>query len=140
MTRYLDSSVLVSSLLPDDPDYVACDLAMAQAGNWTSPHALNETFATLTGGRLGTRIDADVAARMIRESICPCVQFVELSVEDILEAQILARRQGVRGGGIYDYMHFVAAKKIKADKVITINLTDFQHLRREGDPEIERPI
>jgi hypothetical protein len=28
---------------------------------------------------------------------------------------------------------------IKADKVITINLTDFQHLRREGDPELEKP-
>jgi hypothetical protein len=139
MTRYLDSSVLVSSLLPDDPDYAACDVLMGQPGNWTSPHALNETFATLTGGRLGTRIDADVAARMIRESIRPCVQFVELTVDDILDAQTQARQQGVRGGGIYDYMHFIAAKKIKADKVITINFTDFQHLRREGDPEIERP-
>jgi hypothetical protein len=139
MTRYLDSSVLVSSLLPDDPDYTACDALMGQHGNWTSPHALNETFATLTGGRLGTRIDADVAARMIRESIRPCVQFVELTVDEILDAQAVARQQGVRGGGVYDYMHLTAARKIKADKVITINLTDFQHLHREGDPEIERP-
>lgn len=139
MTLYLDSSVLVSSLLPDDPDYAACDALMGQPGNWTSPHALNETFATLTGGRLGTRIDANVAARMIRESIRPCVQFVELTVDEILDAQAVARQQGVRGGGVYDYMHLTAARKIKADKVITINLTDFQHLHREGDPEIERP-
>jgi predicted nucleic acid-binding protein len=139
MTRYLDSSVLVSSLLPDDPDYTACDALMGQPGNWTSPHALNETFATLTGGRLGTRIDADVAARMIRESIRPCVQFVELTVDEILAAQAVARQQSVRGGGVYDYMHLTAARKIKADKVITIDLTDFQHLHREGDPEIERP-
>ena len=139
MTRYLDSSVLVSSLLPDDPDYTACDALMGQHGNWTSPHALNETFATLTGGRLGTRIDADVAAGMIRESIRPCVHFVELTVDEILDAQAVARQQGVRGGGVYDYMHLTAARKIKAYKVITINLTDFQHLHREGDPEIERP-
>lgn len=139
MTLYLDSSVLVSSLLPDDPDYAACDALMGQPGNWTSPHALNETFATLTGGRLGTRIDANVAGRMIRESIWPCVQFVELTVDEILDAQAVARQQGVRGGGVYDYMHLTAARKIKADKVITINLTDFQHLHREGDPEIERP-
>lgn len=139
MIRYLDSSVLVSSLLPDDPDYAACDALISQPGNWVTPHALNETFATLTGGRLGTRIDADVAARMIRESICPCVQFVDLTVEEIVSAQSNARQQGVRGGGIYDYMHWVAARKIKADKVATLNLGDFQHLRRDGDAEIERP-
>ena len=63
--RYLDSSVLVSSLIPDDPDYAACDRLLLESGNWTSPHALNEVFATLTGGRLGIRIDADVAVRMI---------------------------------------------------------------------------
>ena len=139
MTLYLDSSVLVSSLLPDDPDYASCDALMGQPGNWTSPHALNETFATLTSGRLGTRIDADVAPRMIRESIRPCVQFVELTVDESRDPQAVGGQQGVRGGGVYDYMHRTAARKIKADKVITINLTDFQHLHREGDPEIERP-
>ncbi len=139
MMRYLDSSVLVSSLLPDDPNYPACDALMGQPGNWTSPHALNETFATLTGGRLGSRIDADIAAQMIRESIRPCVQFVELTVDDILDAQAQARHQGVRGGAVYDYMHFIAAKKAKAEKIITINVTDFVCLKRDGDPNIERP-
>ncbi len=139
MIRYLDSSVLVSSLLPDDADYAACDALISQPGNWTTPHALNETFATLTGGRLGTRIDADVAARMIRESICPWVQFVELTVNEIVDAQSKARLQGVRGGGVYDYMHWIAARKIQAQKVATLNVSDFNHLHRDGDAEIERP-
>ena len=52
MSQYLDSSVLVASLSPDDPDHAACDALLNQAENWTTPHALNETFATLTGGRL----------------------------------------------------------------------------------------
>lgn len=140
MIRYLDSSVLVSSLLPDDPDYAACDRLLSLPDNWTSPHALNETFATLTGGRLGMRIDADVAAQMTRESIRPCVQFVELTVDDILDAQAKARQQGVRGGGIYDYMHWVAARKARADKVSTLNIDDFQHLYRDGDAEVERLV
>ena len=100
---------------------------------------MNETFATLTGGRLGLRVDADVAAKMIRESIVPCVNFVELGVDEMIEAQGCARKQGVRGGGVYDYMHLVAARKAKADTLYTINLSDFQHLHREGDPEIRRP-
>ena len=139
MSAYLDSSVLVSSLLPDDPDFGACDAQVSQPGNWTTPHALNETFATLTGGRLGKRIDADVAAQMIRESIVPCVQFISLSVEEIIEAQRQARRHGVRGGGVYDYMHLIAARNAKADILHTLNLSDFLHLRREGDPEVIRP-
>ena len=74
MSRYLDSSVLVSLLLPHDSDFPACDALLAEGGHWTTAPALNETFATLTGGRLGIRIDAAIAAEMIRESILPCVR------------------------------------------------------------------
>jgi hypothetical protein len=139
MSCYLDSSVLVSSLLPDDPDFVVCDALLAQQGNWTTPHALNETFATLTGGRLGARIDADVAARMICESIVPCVQFVEITATDVIAAQASARRHGVRGGATYGFMHLVAARKCAVEKLATLNVSDFLHVRREGDPAIERP-
>lgn len=125
--------------MADDSDHAACDDLLNQGGSWTTSHALNETFATLTGGRLGMRVDADVAAKMIRESIVPCVRFVELSVDEIIAAQGSARKQGVRGGGVYDYMHLVAARKAAADLLCTINLGDFLHLHREGDPEIRRP-
>lgn len=50
-----------------------------------------------------------------------------------------ARAHGVRGGAVYDYMHLVAARKGKADVLFTLNLSDFQHLHREGDPEIRHP-
>ncbi len=33
MIRYLDSSVLVSSLPPDDPDYAACDRLLSLPDN-----------------------------------------------------------------------------------------------------------
>lgn len=139
MSRYLDSSVLVASLVPDDPDHAACDSLLNQSGNWTSLHALNETFASLTGGRLGMRVDADVAAMMIRESIVPCVQFVDITLENILEAQKKARKQGVRGGAVYDYMHWMAARKAGVAELRTLNLADFRALWREGDPEIQGP-
>ena len=139
MSRYLDSSTLLCSLLPDDPDFAACDALLAEEGNWTTSHALNEVFATLTGGRLGVRIDADVAAAMIRESILPSVRFVEISVDDVMAAQGNARQQGVRGGAIYDYMHLVAARKAGVERLTTLNLNDFNVLRRDGDPLIERP-
>lgn len=139
MSRYLDTSVLVSSLLPDDSDFPACDALLAEGGHWTTTHALNETFATLTGGRLGVRIDAATAAEMIKESILPCVRFVEVGVEDVIAAQQNARQQGVRGGAIYDYMHLIAPRKAGVEKLYTLNIRDFINLRRDDDPLIERP-
>ncbi len=50
-----------------------------------------------------------------------------------------ARNRGVRGGGVLDYMHLVAARKANAAVLYTLNLADFQHLQRTGDPEIRRP-
>lgn len=139
MSQYLDSSVLVASLMPGDPDHPACDALLNQADNHITLHSLNETFATLTGGKLGMRVDADVAAKMIRESIVSCVALVELTLDEIMDAQGHARQQGVRGGGVYDYMHLVAARKARAEILYTINLGDFRHLHRDGDPEIQRP-
>jgi len=139
MSRYLDSSVLVASLLPDDPDFQACDHLLSQPGNWTSPHALNETFATLTGGRLGARIRPDSAATLISLSIFPCVRFVALTAEEIVAAQANAKSLGVRGGAIYDFMHLKSARKAQVLDLVTLNVSDFDSIHREGDPEIHRP-
>ena len=109
-----------------------------QGGNVVDAHAFLETFSTLTGGRLGVKVDADLAAKLLSETILPRVQATELGMAELLPALRLARKQGVRGGGVCDYMHLVAARKVKADILFTINLGDFHHLHREGDPEIRR--
>lgn len=40
---------------------------------------------------------------------------------------------------LLDSSVLVAARRAKADIFYTINLSDFLHLHREGDPEIRRP-
>ena len=139
MSALLDSSVLVAALAPDEDRHAECLALLMQTGNVVYAHAFLETFATLTGGRLGVKVDADFAARLLSESVMPRVQVIELGIAELLAALRLARKHGVRGGGVYDYMHLVAARKTKADILYTINLRDFQHLHREGDPEIRCP-
>ena len=41
--------------------------------------------------------------------------------------------------GVYDYMHLLAAKKGNASVIYTLNMDDFQHLRRGDDPEVRFP-
>ena len=139
MSVLLDSSVLVAALAPDEDRHAECLALLMQSGNVVYAHAFLETFSTLTGGRLGVKVDADFAAQLLTESVLPRVQIIELGISDLLAALRLTRKQGVCGGGVYDYMHLVAARKAKADILYTINLSDFQHLHREGDPEIRRP-
>lgn len=135
-----DSSVLIAALLPSEDHHAAS--AVVLSGTETMVvhvHALNETFATLTGGSLGFRVDADLAARLLREQIVARAAMVVLNAEEVTDALDKAHAHGVRGGAVYDYMHLVAARKGKADVLCTLNLSDFKHLHREGDPEIRHP-
>jgi len=140
MRALCDSSVLIASLLPSEDHHAACAALL----NGTDTivvhvHALNETFATLTGGSLGFRVDANLTARLIREQIIAHASMIVLDADDVASALDQARAHGVRGGAVYDYMHLVAARKGQAEALYTLNLADFHSLKREGDPEILRP-
>ena len=139
MKIYLDSSVVVASLLSGQASH-AESLKLLEAGNGSIlQHGLLETFSTMTGGKLGFRVDADVVTELITKSVLPKVNVVELATDEVMAAFQEARKHGVRGGGVYDYIHLVAARKAEATKLYTLNLSDFQALHQKGDPEILRP-
>ena len=71
MSRFLDTSVLLASLDPDEPHHPDCDRLMAAGGNKIHVHALAETFSILTGGRQGRRLRAALVDRLLRESVLP---------------------------------------------------------------------
>ena len=139
MSALLDSSVLVAALASDELKHAECLALLLKGGNCIYSHALLETFSTLTGGKLGVRVTADFAARMLSETVLPRVTVIELSSEEIIAALAIAQSRGVRGGGVYDYMHLVAARKSGASVIHTLNMDDFIHLRRADDPEVQLP-
>jgi predicted nucleic acid-binding protein len=139
MTALLDSSVLVAALASDELKHAECLALLLKGGNCIYSHSLLETFSTLTGGKLGVRVTADFAVRMLSETVLPRVTVIEMSSLEIIAALSIARSRGIRGGGVYDYMHLVAAKKANASVIHTLNMDDFLHLRRGDDPEIQLP-
>lgn len=139
MSVALDSSILIEAFLPKSPDFAACCALIDEPDCSVHIHALNDTFATLTGGSLKFRLHTDAAVQLIRERIVSRVKFVVLDADDLLAAQSQARGRGVRGGAIYDFMHLVAARKAGADALCTLNTSDFVSFHRPGDPEIRRP-
>ena len=139
MTLYLDSSVLVAALIEDEPSHEACLrlLRRPSAAAWS--HALAETFATLTGGRLGLRLSPGTAATLVEESLVPRLKVIELGSAEIRAAIRGAEAGGVRGGAIYDFLHMAAARKCGANTLYTLNARHFQPLTRPGDPGVEAP-
>ncbi len=139
MSRFLDTSVILASLDPDEAHHAACDRIMSAGGNGVYVHALAETFSILTGGRQGRRLSANTAARLIEQSIVPYVQTQTLSGKDLMAALGECESRGVRGGAIYDWLHLAAARKAGAEQLVTLDLREFKSLARPGDPRIEMP-
>src|ERR1035437_101243 len=104
MKPYWDSSALVETF--NQPTIKA---RLEKERAFTRPHALAETFSTLTGNP-DTRISADNAAAVI-EHLSRFLDFVDLTAPEILKALKTARQKGVRGGRVHDYLHAVAAEK-----------------------------
>jgi predicted nucleic acid-binding protein len=136
---FLDSSVLLASLDPEETHHHACDRLVAEGGHQIYSHALAECFAVLTGGRKGRRFSAETVAAVMEEGLMPFVSIHGLTGDELIEALKSAQGRGVRGGAIYDWLHLAAARKAKADVFYTLNLRDFQALARPGDPAIQSP-
>jgi predicted nucleic acid-binding protein len=102
----------------------------------TRTHSLAEVFSTLTGSRLGFRVDLEDAARVIRDLLTE-LELVELTPTQVMEALSAARACGVRGGRVHDYLHAVTAKTATCALLLTLNGSDFHGL--VPDLPIEAP-
>ena len=135
----VDSSVLVAALVATESHNLACTALLDRAGLFVYSHGLAETFNTLTGGRSGYRVPASQVAELIESSILPYVEVIALSTKEMVAAMHQSQPRGVRGAAIFDYLHLVAARKAKASRLYTLNITDFRSFHRPGDPEIVLP-
>jgi predicted nucleic acid-binding protein len=135
--RLLDSSVVLASLHEAEPRHEACSDLLLRGGHGLYVHALAEVFAFLTGGARGLRVGADLAQRLLRESVLPYVKTVTLTERDVMAALAQAQARGVRGDAVYDYLHIVAARKSGAEVLVTLDTKHFSALVREGDPRVE---
>jgi predicted nucleic acid-binding protein len=118
MKTYWDSSAVIEAVMDAE-----INRRLRRERGVTRPHTLAETFSTLTGNP-DKRIDADDAALVVA-SLAESLDFVELTAREMIEAMKRARRVGVRGGRVHDFMHAVAAEKSGAGKILTLDRNDF---------------
>jgi len=126
MNPYWDSSVIIEATL--NPGLLG---PIQSLRPWCRPHVLAESFSTLTGGRLGFRVDPDQASAILSK-LAVHLRFVELTGEETLAALAMAKGLGIRGGRIHDFLHVAAARKAGCTTLVTLNLADFTGI----DPQL----
>ncbi len=139
MIALLDSSVLVAAVVESEAHHEACLALLEQPGLIASPHALAETFSTLTGGRSPVRLCPELASQVIEVSLLPALAFHPLDEKEVMVAIRASHRRGIRGGAVYDFLHLATARKAKASRLYTLNVSHFMAFHRRGDPEIVHP-
>ena len=123
---YWDSSALIAAAV--DPS--VRERLVNSKRSTTRTHALAEVFSTVTGGRLGFRLGAGDATILLTD-LSHHLAFVDLSPKETLEALAQARKKGVHGGQVHDYLHATAAIKSTSKTLYTLNLRDFANLFEE---------
>ena len=125
---YLDTGVLVRGLLQAHPLHADC-FRLIDADAVSSCHSLAEVFNTLTGH---FKIPNGTASQMVG-SLPDQMKFEAISGQDYLNVIREARQRGIQGGIIYDAIHAEIARRLKVEKVISYNLTNFQHVAPDLD-------
>jgi predicted nucleic acid-binding protein len=120
---YLDTGVLVRGLLTADPDHSECE-ALIDGDAVSSCHSLAETFNTLTGF---FQVPNDLASEMV-ESLTTEMRFEVISRDDYLQVIREARKRGIQGGIIYDALHAAIARRLRVEKIISYNRSNFRHV------------
>lgn len=139
MIAFIDTSVLVAAMVATETHHARCARLLDKQTMGMFAHGLAETFSTLTGGRRAFRMSSLSASTLIEEDYAPCLSITTLTPTEMLRAMREAESRGVRGGGIFDYLHLVAARKAGAAKFYTLNMSNFSACHRSGDPEIVSP-
>jgi predicted nucleic acid-binding protein len=122
MKDYWDSSAVIEAC--NSPELRA---RLHRERGFTRTHTLAEVFSTLTGGNLAFRLGADEAAKTVA-NLASDLDFQDLAAGDVLKALKEARKKGVRGGRVHDYLHAVAAEKSGSRKLLTLDRNDFNDL------------
>jgi predicted nucleic acid-binding protein len=138
MKTFVDTTVLVASVLADQPHHVPSReivLNLRRGQDSCAAHSLAELYSTLTRMPPPYRRTADEAMLVladIRNRVTP----VSLTPNEYVGAISEYSSRGVVGGALYNALIAQCARKARAEIIYTWNIRHFQQL----GPEIEKRL
>jgi len=144
VTVLFDTSVLVAGLVERRESHARAVawLRRAQAGEIraaVSTHTLAQLYAVLTRLPLTPRIAPRMALDLIERFLQCGVKVVALDAKDYLAVLAGVTARALPGGIVYDALHAEAARKCRADRLLTLNPADSERTWSEGADRIASP-
>jgi len=144
MKIVFDTSIIVSGIVESHPMHTKCLpwLQRAKAGEVECivvSHTLAETYAVLTTLPVKPRISPLVAQRLIDNNLQTIARIVPLTIADYWNTIQRMTAMGLSGGTIYDALIATVARRLSADKLLTLNIDDFRRVWPEGNQVISMP-
>jgi len=102
-------------------------------------HTIAELYGVLTTLPLRPRITPDTALRLILENVRKIAKIVPLSVSDYEATIERLAELGIPGGAVYDALIARAAEKSSAERLLTLNASDFERVWPEGKSRLSLP-
>jgi predicted nucleic acid-binding protein len=139
-----DTSVLVAATVESHPGHGRALPWLQRAKKrdfefLVASHTLAELYAVLTSLPLRPRISPETARRLVRENVGSCARIVSLSASDYRTTIDRLAGLGITGGVVYDALIARAALKARAEKLLTLNIADFEQVWPEGQAGLTLP-
>jgi predicted nucleic acid-binding protein len=141
---FFDTSILVAALLESHPHFEKSNhwlekIVSKKEKGCISSHTLAELYSSLTTIPVVPRLRPDQVIRLLEESILNHFSVYEFKKEDYLIVLKEASLYSIKGGTIYDALNIHAAKRMKANTILTWNLKHFISIWPEGKKVIKTP-
>lgn len=141
---FFDTSVIVAGLIEAHPHYEKSNpwlgkVVSGKEKGSVSSHTLAELYSSLTTIPVIPRIRPDQALYLIEESILKHFKIYEFKKEDYISVLKNSSLHSIKGGTVYDALHILAAQKMKANIVLTLNLKHFLSIWSEGKKILKSP-
>lgn len=133
MRVLLDTSVLVASMLESHTKHLQAFkwLSKCKEGAYTgiiSLHSLAELYAVFTSLPIHPKIAPAIAWQMIHENLLSSMEIISLSKTDYINILRSLTVSQITGGAVYDALICHCAVKGDAERIVTLNVKDFNRI------------
>ena len=131
MKQFADTSVLVAGMVESHEKHAICHEWLRHVNSagetwFVSSHSLLETFAVLTSLPLTPRMAPGTARRLVRVNVEDKANVIDIDATGYYQALDRLADEGFTGGIVYDGLIGWAANQVEADRLITLNTSDFR--------------
>ena len=144
MRTLFDTTVLVAALTENHPKHERALPWLSRAKTQefeliVSSHTLAELYAVLSALPVAPRISPNAAWRLIHENVERTARVVSLSPKEYGSLIRTCSDLGLSGGIVYDALIAEAARKSKAERILTLNTRHFRRVWQGSENALIEP-